>query len=166
MVIVLESIKTLIKLKYLIFFFILIGCSNNGVVLPKKDLILENINFDVVEKKLTNQALLPSHLETLLSNWFSKNIKVNGFDGNVEIYINYYSEKISDISDGKRVDTNIKLDVIINKPSLSFKKVIEVEANTFGTLTGNFSLKDFDLIIQNTQSDLVERLTKDIISKI
>ncbi len=49
---------------------------------------------------------------------------------------------------------------------LSQKKVIEGKVNSFGTLTGNFSLSEFDQLIQKTQSDLILRLSRDLKSKI
>ena len=46
------------------------------------------------------------------------------------------------------------------------KKLINGSVSSFGTLTGNFSLSEFDTVIQNTQSDLILRLSRDLKSKI
>ena len=54
----------------------------------------------------------------------------------------------------------------MNKPSISEKKVIKGSVSSYGTLTGNFSLSEFDTVIQNTQSDIILRLSRDLNSKI
>jgi hypothetical protein len=51
-------------------------------------------------------------------------------------------------------------------PSLSQTKMIEGYVSSYGTLSGNFSLAEFDTVIQNAQSDLVLRLSRDLKSKI
>ena len=84
----------------------------------------------------------------------------------MKFVISDYLEEISSMSDGKKVDLSLTFNVIINKPSLSQTKIIEGYVSSYGTLTGNFSLAEFDTVIQNTQSDLVLRLSRDLKSKI
>ena len=62
----------------------------------------------------------------------------------------------------KRVDVYLSFSVLLNKPSLSQKKLIEGSVSSYGTLIGNFSLNEFDNVIQNTQTDLIMRLSKDL----
>ena len=80
--------------------------------------------------------------------------------------VSNFTQSISSISDGKRVDVSLSFSVLLEKPSLSQMKVIEGNISSYGTLTGNFSLSEFDTVIQNTQSDLILRLSKDLKSKI
>ena len=77
-----------------------------------------------------------------------------------------YFEEISSIDEGKRVDISLSFNVVLNKPSLSQTSLIEGSVSSYGTLTGNFSLSEFDTVIQNTQSDLILRLSRDLKSKI
>ena len=58
------------------------------------------------------------------------------------------------------------LSLILTKPTLSQKKYVEGSVTSFGTLTGDFSLNDFEVVIQNTQSDLIMRLSRDLQTKI
>ena len=88
------------------------------------------------------------------------------FNGDMKFIISDFNQEISSINDGKRVDVSLTFKVILNKSSLSQKKFIEGNISSYGTLTGNFSLNEFDTVIQNTQSDLVLRLSKDLKSKI
>ena len=93
-------------------------------------------------------------------------VKIDGFDGEMIFTISEYIEENSSISDGKRVDISLSFIVVLNKPSLSQTKLIQGYVSSYGTLSGNFSLAEFDIVIQNTQSDLVLRLSRDLKSKI
>ena len=77
--------------------------------------------------------------------------------------IHYYdfNQVITLINDGKRVDASMSFKVKLNKPTLSSKKIIE-ENISYGVLEEDFSLSDFDNVIQNTQSDLIIRLSRDL----
>ena len=56
--------------------------------------------------------------------------------------------------------------VLLKKPTLSQIKLIEGEVSSYGTLTGDLTLNEFDRVIQNTQSDLILRLSRDLKNKI
>ena len=80
--------------------------------------------------------------------------------------ISNFKQEVSSINDGKRVDVSLSFSVLITKDSQTKKKLINGSVSSFGTLTGNFSLSEFDTVIQNTQSDLILRLSRDLKSKI
>jgi hypothetical protein len=60
----------------------------------------------------------------------------------------------------------LNFNVVLEKSSLSQKKVIKGKVNSFSTLTGNFSLSEFDQLIIKIQTDLILRLSRDLKSKI
>ena len=151
----------------IIFFgFFVAGCQANESFIDRVKPNFENVSFDVVQKQLVIEAELPSNVKNLVSQWFDQKVKVKGFDGDMKFTISEYLEETSSINEGKRVDLSLSFNVILNKPSLSETKKIEGYVSSYGTLTGNFSLAEFDLVIQNTQSDLVLRLSRDLKSKI
>ena len=84
----------------------------------------------------------------------------------MKFIVSYFKQDISSISDGKRVDVSMSFKVLLNKPSLSQTKLIEGNVSSYGTIKGDFSLNEFDTFLQNTQSDLILRLSKDLKSKI
>ena len=146
--------------------FLVVGCqSNNSSIDPIRP-EFENMSFNVVQKQLVIVTELPSHVEGLVSQWFDQKVKIDGFDGEITFTISEYLEETSSISDGKRVDISLAFNIFLNKPSLSQTQMIEGSVSSYGTLTGNFSLAEFDTVIQNTQSDLVLRLSRDLKSKI
>ena len=142
------------------------GCQSKDSFIDPIRLDFANLSFDVVQKQLVIESELPSHVEKLVSQWFDQKVKINGFDGEMTFTISEYLEDTSSISEGKRVDISLSFNVLLNKPSLSQTKKIEGYVSSYGTLTGNFSLAEFDTVIQNTQSDLVLRLSRDLKSKI
>ena len=148
------------------FGFLIVGCQANETIIDPIRPEFENVSFDVVQKKLIFESELPSHVEGLVSQWFDQKVKIDGFDGEMTFAISEYLEEISSISDGKRVDISLSFNALLNKPSLSQTSLIEGSVSSYGTLTGNFSLSEFDTVIQNTQSDLILRLSRDLKSKI
>ena len=146
--------------------FVVAGCQPNDSIIDPIRPDFANVSFDVVQKQLVIEPELPSHVEGLVSQWFDQKVKIDGFDGEMTFTISEYLEEISSISDGKRVDISLSFNALLNKPSLSQTKKIEGYVSSYGTLSGNFSLAEFDTVIQNTQSDLILRLSRDLKSKI
>ena len=151
---------------FLLLGFVVAGCQSNDSIIDPVRPDFESMSFDVVQKQLVIETELPGHVEGLVSQWFDQKVKVDGFDGEMVFTILEYLEETSFINDGKRVDISLSFNAILNKPTLSRTQMIEGSVSSYGTLTGNFSLAEFDTIIQNTQSDLILRLSRDLKSKI
>ena len=156
----------MIKIFLVILWFLVAGCQANESFIDPIRPDFQSVSFDVVQKQLIIETKLPDHVEKLITQWFDQKVKIDGFEGKMKFMISEYSEEISPIGDGKRFDNSLSFNVILNKPSLSQSKMIEGHVSSYGTLTGNFSLAEFDMVIQNTQSDLVLRLSRDLKSKI
>ena len=154
------------KIYVILFSLIISSCSDVALSIDKKIPELEIISFDVVQKKLIIDTNLPDHVQNLSSKWFDQKVKIDGFDGSMIFTISNYTQKVSSISEGKRVDLYLSFNVLLDKPSQSQKKMIKGEVSSYGTLTGNFSLKEFDTVIKNSQTDLIIRLSRDLKSKI
>jgi hypothetical protein len=154
------------KIIILLSIFIVVSCSANESFIDPLKPELEIISFDVVQKKLLIKKDLPNNVLKLLNQWFDDKVKIDGFDGAMTFTISDYSEETSLIDDGKRVDAFLSFDFVLTKPTLSQKKIIEGSVSSYGTLSGNFNLSDFDTVIQNTQADLILRLSRDLKSKI
>ena len=148
-----------------ILWFLVAGCQANESFIDSTKPDFENVSFNVVQKQLMVETKLPDHVQMLISQWFDQKVKIDGFDGEMKFIISEYLEEISPIGDGKEL-IFLVFNVILIKPSLSQTKMIDGYVSSYGTLTGNFSLAEFDTVIQNTQSDLVLRLSRDLKSKI
>ena len=156
----------MVKFIFLLFGFLLSGCQSNVSTIDPVRPEFENISFNVVQKQLIIESELPRHVKILVAQWFDQKVKIDGFDGEMTFTILEYLEETSSISDGKRVDASLSFNLVLNKPSLSQTQMIEGSVSSYGMLTGNFSLIEFDTVIQNTQSDLILRLSRDLKSKI
>ena len=157
---------TLLKVVLVSFGLFVFGCNANESFVDTLKPEFETMSFNVVQKQLVIEHELPNYVQNLLSSWFDQRIKVDGFDGDMKFIVTDFNQKISSIDNGKRVDISLSFKVLLNIPSLSQTKLIEGSVSSYGTLTGNFSLNEFDTIIQNAQVDLIIRLSKDLKSKI
>ena len=152
----------MIKHIFIIFSLLIAGCNTNESFVDSLDPKFENLSFEVVQKKLIIDAELPDYVLSLTNKWFDQKVKINGFDGDLTLTISNFTQEISPVNDGKRVDISLSFNLLLNKPSASQKKFIEGEIFSYGTLTGNFSLNELDTVVKNTQSDLILRLSRDL----
>ena len=146
--------------------FLLVNCSTSNAIVKKPAPQFESMTFDAVTKSLFFQGEFPQHFKDLSNQWFDNKVKINGLEGNMLFTLKNYSEQSSKINDGRKIDITVEFEVLLEKSSLSQKKVIRGKVNSFSTLTGDFSLSEFDHLIIKTQSDLVLRLSRDLKSKI
>lgn len=156
----------LYKIILIFFGFIITGCNAKDSYITTQKPQFDNITFDVVQKQLVFDSNLPDHVQDLVNQWFDQKVKINGFEGDMNFTVTQYDQEVTSTSDGKRVDISLQFGVLVNKPSLSQTKFIEGKVSSYGTLTGNFSLSEFDQVIQNTQTDLISRLSQDLQAKI
>lgn len=146
--------------------FYISSCVANESFIDNIQTDFQSITFDVVQKELIIEKKIPNHLKMLINKWFDEKVKINGFDGNMTFTITNFNQETSFISNGKRIDATLSFKVNLNKPTLSRKKIIEGTVSSYGTIEGDFSLSDFETVIQNTQSDLIIRLSRDLKSNI
>lgn len=159
-------VKKKFKISFLILYFFIFGCSANNFQIDPIPHNFEDLTFNVVQKKLVTETELPDHIENLITQWFDQRVKINGFDGDMIFKISEYNEEVSIISEGKRIEVSLTFEVLLNKPSLSQIDQFKGKVNSYGELIGNFSLSEFDIVIQNTQTDLIMRLSQDLKSKL
>ena len=155
------------KNTFIIFvFLVLVNCSTSNAIVESVNPQFESMTFDAVTKNLIFKGDFPKHFTNLSNQWFDNKVKINGFEGNMIFTLKNYSEKNTIISDGRKINITVEFHVVLEKASLSQKKVIKGKVNSFSTLTGNFSLSEFDQLIINTQTNLILRLSRDLKSKI
>ena len=150
----------------ILILFFLVNCTTSNAVVKKPVPQFESMTFDAVTKSLLFEGVFPKHFKDLSNQWFDNKVKINGLEGNMLFVLKNYSEQSSKINDGRKIDISVEFEVLLEKSSLSQKKVIKGKVNSFSTLTGDFSLSEFDELIIKTQTDLVLRLSRDLKSKI
>jgi major membrane immunogen (membrane-anchored lipoprotein) len=150
----------------ILIFFLLVNCSTSNAIVETVNPQFESMTFDAVTKNLIFEGDFPKHFTNLSNQWFDNKVKINGFEGNMTFILKNYSEQSSKINDGRKINISVEFQVLLEKSSLSQKKVIKGKVNSFSTLTGNFSLSEFDQLIIKTQTDLILRLSRNLKSKI
>lgn len=123
----------------------------------------EDIFFDVVQKKIEFDEKFPLNLQNDIERWFSQKIKVNGFDGSLRFFLSDYEEIITNIEKGKKVDLSFHFAIDIVKENPIINQKIIGNVYSYSSMTGNFSLNDFDEEIKKTQDHLIIQLHKKLI---
>ena len=144
---------------FLIIFFIFFNVVFLNASSSKYIIELPNLKFDAIEKELLINTELPNSLENNLKYWFNNKVKVDGFDGKVIFNIKSFSEIISNQEDGKNVDSFIEIEFSLIKSDLR-KIVHKIKLSSFGSISGRFSIKEFEEITVQSQLDLIMRLSK------
>lgn len=152
----------MIKLFFFLTLVSIVGCTVNTTQINPVKYDPEEINFDVVQKKLTIKTDLPDHVQILVNKWFDEKVKINGFDGDMEFTVSDFNQKITLIEDGKRVDVNLEFQILLNRPSFPGTESIKGSISKYGTVTGTYSLKDLEVITKNTQANLLKDLSKNL----
>ena len=147
--------------RYLIFFSILVfSCSNtqtfNKVNYSEFDIVF----FDVVEKNIFFENNIPIKLKNITQKWFDSKVKVDGVEGSVELKLYNYSEVVSNIPDGKKIDMSISFEIFVSKNMNTITEKIKGDVNTFSSITGNFALEEIDSLIEVSQIEIIKLLSK------
>ena len=139
------------KLLPIIFAFLVAGCNASESFIDPLKPEFETISFDVVQKQLLIEQNLPEHVQILLTKWFDQRVKIDGFDGDMKFIISFFKQDISSISDGgEEFDVTMSFKVLFKTFSFS-NKTYRRECILYGSITGVFSLNEFETVIQNTQ---------------
>ena len=139
---------------FFVSFIFINSCSSSASSSNTIEYSFNESSFDVVEKKIMFADDLPKDFITPLNYWFNNKIKLTGFEGNLLILIKEYTERISDIPDGKKIEILMKFDISINQVDNKTKN-ISGEVKSYSEITGVYSLNDLDNLIKKTQYNLV-----------
>lgn len=148
--------KFFIKIIFFILILIFSNTKGEKLIYPKYP-----IAFDVVEKTLIIDNTIPVLLEENIKNWFSTRFKINGFNGNLIFNLNNYKEIESTINKQKNIEILISFSLVISKDQFEDYS-IDGQVRSFGSISGNFSINEYEDLKINVQNDLIARLSKEI----
>ena len=148
----------MVKFITLVSLTILIGCEiNSEQLIESQNINFENIKFNAVSKELkfknNQEGIEVEFTKKLINEWFNNNVKIDGFDGNLNI--NVTSIEINKIKKEEyyRFEISLSIEFLEANEILSTRKTIKVNSTEYGDIEGKFSIKD------------TENLNKKIISK-
>tara|TARA_E500000178_G_scaffold328069_1_gene357713 strand:+ start:1249 stop:1731 length:483 start_codon:yes stop_codon:yes gene_type:complete len=159
----------MVKHLTLFLFILLIGCEMNSEQLIKSENVnFENIKFNAVSKdlKFTNTQEGPEVETTkkLVKDWFSDNVKIDGFDGNLNI--NVKSIEINKIKKDEyyRFEINISMEFLETNELLNKRKIYIVNSIEYGDIEGSFSIKDTENLNNNIISNSLKSINQKVSS--
>ena len=108
------------------------------------------------------QGDFPKDFLTPFNYWFDNYVKVDGLEGKVKFVLFDYEEKNINEDNGKRINIAVKFNIEVKNKSSEKTNFIKGEVSSYGVISGSFSLKDFDQIVDNTRKDIVLRISKEL----
>ena len=142
--------------KYLTIFllFIFMGCQKElPSNIDKYQSINKEIFFNVVQKNITftenSQGIYLDLIKKYINNWYENDIKVNGFDGTLNVEITKISSYESIVQNGVKIEVTLSLEFKISKTALNSERIIYLNGSEFGELKGSFSLNDKSIVVEN-----------------
>ena len=130
----------------------------------------EKIFLKVVEKKIIEEGsisgIYAEELKSSIVKWLDSEVKVNGFEGRAEIILKNITADENLIENGISINTRIDINLIIFTKSNNKKETIKLQTIEYGELTGLFSINDKSILLNNIINRLIERLSKDLKSKL
>lgn len=151
----------------ILFFIFFIGCEINSEQLIKSESVnFENIKFNAVSKSLnfSNSQIGNDvdYTKKLITNWFNKNIKTDGLEG--DLNVNVSSIEIKKIREENFYRFEIKLNIEFTERNKILNKIKTYTVNSieFGDIKGSFSISD----IENLNKNIILKCLKNINQKI
>ena len=151
----------------ILFFIFFIGCETNSEQLIKSESVnFENIKFNAVSKSLnfSNSQIGNDvdYTKKLITNWFNKNIKTDGLEG--DLNVNVSSIEIKKIREENFYRFEIKLNIEFTERNKILNKIKTYTVNSieFGDIKGSFSISD----IENLNKNIILKCLKNINQKI
>ena len=157
----------MVKYLALYLFILFIGCEMNSEQLIKSEKInFNNIKFNAVSKdlKFTNNQEGPEveTVKKLIKNWFSNNVKIDGFEGNLNV--NVTSIEINKIKKDEyyRFEINLSIEFLESNEALKKKKIYKVNSIEYGDIEGSFSIKDTENLNKNIITNSLKTISQKV----
>ena len=150
-----------LTLSYIIPIFIISSCNSQQIEFKSK-INSDFVYFDSVEKKITIDSSFPNKFSKKLLFLFDNNIKTNGFDGSTIFNFEKF-EKLETKYDKKRkITISVDLKITSVNNNKSNKKTLNYRFEEFGTIEGDFSINEYDNLVDDTENNLINNLIKNI----
>ena len=154
----------------LLIFLLASGCQKEITSLEKYELKKNNIYINVVNKNINlNGDVKGKHSGELLKfikNWIDNDIKTDGFEGSLMIQLISISSDELLIDNGIRIQMELEMDFIITKKALDKKNIVKFKGKEFSEITGDFTLNDKEIQINNISKRIIESLSNKISEEI
>tara|TARA_B100000575_G_C23027858_1_gene591864 strand:+ start:234 stop:665 length:432 start_codon:yes stop_codon:yes gene_type:complete len=139
---------------------------NSEQLIKSENINFENVKFNAVSKdlKFTNNQEGPDVETTkkLVKDWFNNNVKIDGFDGNLNI--NVTSIEINKIKKDEyyRFEINISIEFLETNELLNKRKIYKINSIEYGDIEGSFTIKDTENLNKNIISNCLKSINQKV----
>ena len=146
-----------------LIFLLVSGCQKEIILIEKYESTNSKIYVNVVKKNINLDGVIQGKysgkLLKFIKNWIDNDIKTDGFEGNLNIQLVSISSNEILINNGIRIELELEMDFIITKTALDKKKIIRFKGKEFFEITGDYTLNDKEIQINNISKKIIERLS-------
>tara|TARA_E500000178_G_C17013785_1_gene751829 strand:- start:1630 stop:2112 length:483 start_codon:yes stop_codon:yes gene_type:complete len=157
----------MVKYLVLLLFVLFIGCEMNSEQLVKTENIsFENVKFNAVSKNLnftnTQEGPEVEITKKLVNDWFQNNVKIDGFEGNLDI--NVTSIEINKIKEDEyyRFEIKLSIEFLETNEVLNKRKLYKINSLEYGDIQGSFSIKDTENLNMNIISNSLKSINQKV----
>ena len=155
--------------RYLIIFLFFLPLINSCESVDFSKKYIPNnkqVSINVVEKSISNSSSLENSYDKLTQEFLKKWLENKGFEGNVDIEILSISSMEKQIENGFQLNISSVIEFTIFKSILDSKKKIILKGTEYGELTGEFSLNDKSVEVENIIKKLIEKFSLELFSEL
>ncbi len=153
-----------------LIFLLVSGCQKEIILIEKYESTNSKIYVNVVKKNINLDGVIQGKysgkLLKFIKNWIDNDIKTDGFEGNLIIQLVSISSDELLINNGIRIQMELEIDFIITKKALDKKNIIKFKGKEFSEITGDFTLNEKEIQINNISKKIIERLSNKILKEI
>tara|TARA_Y200000002_G_C22530053_1_gene599304 strand:+ start:172 stop:645 length:474 start_codon:yes stop_codon:yes gene_type:complete len=142
--------------------FPIISSCNSEQVIFNNDILNKNIFFDAVEKSIVIDDSFPISIKNKINYVYQNNFKTNGLEGSSNFIFDRFEKTEELIENGKKVTIKLVLNVEIFKNKNNSKKILRYNIEEFGQITGDFSVKDYERLVESIENNTINSLLKNL----
>ena len=130
---------------------------NSEQLIESESFNFENVKFNAVSKnlKFTNkqEGIEVEITKKLVKDWFNNNVKIDGFEGNLDINVTSIEIKKIKKDEYYRFEIDLSIEYLETNEILNKRKIYKINSKEYGDIEGSFSIKDTDNLNKNIISN-------------
>ena len=157
----------MVKHLTLLLFIFLIGCEmNSEQLIESESFNFENVKFNAVSKnlKFTNkqEGIEVEITKKLVKDWFNNNVKIDGFEGNLDINVTSIEIKKIKKDEYYRFEIDLSIEFLETNEVLNKRKIYKINSKEYGDIEGSFTIKDTDNLNKNIISNSLKSINQKV----
>ena len=139
---------------------------NSEQLIESESFNFENVKFNAVSKnlKFTNkqEGIEVEITKKLVKDWFNNNVKIDGFEGNLDINVTSIEIKKIKKDEYYRFEIDLSIEFLETNEVLNKRKIYKINSKEYGDIEGSFSIKDTDNLNKNIISNSLKSINQKV----